>query len=89
MPAAKPVATAKPKTVRVLLKADVWVDDGEGGTTRLRTNVKKLDGNGEPIFDREKGNFVYEQVEHDVPVAVAKVLIAEGKAERTDPLPGE
>lgn len=86
---AAPKAPVKPKTVRLLLKHDTWVDDGMGGTIRLETNVKKLDRDGKPIFNKEKGDFEYEQVEHDVPLATAKILLAEGKAVRTDPLPGD
>lgn len=86
---AAPKPTTKNKTVRLLLKYDLWIDDGNGGTVRLETNIKKIDDRGQPIFDRSKGDFVYEQVEHDVPIEVAKILLAEGKAVRTDPLPGE
>lgn len=86
---AAPAAPAKPKTVRLKLKHDLWIDDGAGGTIRLETNVKRLDEKGNPIFNAAKGDFERDMVEHDVPLAVAKVLIAENKAIRTDPLPGE
>jgi hypothetical protein len=91
-PASAPAAkTAKSKTVRLRLKHDIWIDDGTGtgGTIRLETNIKRLDEKGNPIFDAKKGDFERIQIEHDVPLELAKILLAEDKAVRTDPLPGE
>ena len=85
----------KPKTVPILLYHDVWVpgdeldEKGEPKPVRLRTNVRKLDENGAPIFDAKKGDFIKEYVVHNVPVDIAKILLAEKKGERRDPLPGE
>ena len=79
----------KAKTVPVLLYHDVWIDDGTGTAVRLRTNIKKLDENGMPIFDAKKGDYVKEQVVHDLPLDIARVVIDSGKGARRDPLPGE
>lgn len=79
----------KPKTIPVKLYNDVWIDDGEGNPVRLRTNIKKLDADGKPIFDAKKGDYIKEQVIHELPIDVAKIVLAEKKGERADPLPGD
>ena len=71
------------KTVPVLLNNDVWLDDG----TRVRTNIPVLDSNGNQKVDPVSRAPITEQVTVDLPVSIAKKLIAEGKAERRDPLP--
>jgi hypothetical protein len=75
------------KTIPVLLKHDVWLDDGLGGTVRITTNTPVLDENGNPKVDPKSKAPVTVQEVRQIPISVAKKLIAEGKAERRDPMP--
>lgn len=65
------------KKTPVKLKFDVWDDEGNRyiGPVMLGMSEKK-----QPI---------YEYNIHELPISFAKALIAEGKAERADPLPGD
>lgn len=75
------------KTVPVLLKNDVWIEDSNGEVVRIRTNIPRLDQDGNLLVDRKSKTVVSDQIVTHLPVSIAKKLIAEGKAERADPLP--
>ena len=77
-----PVPKAE-KTVPVLLRHDVWLEDG----TRVRTNIPRLDAEGNIQVERKSRTLLVDQVTVDLPISLAKKLIAEGKADRADPMP--
>ena len=85
-PVAVPVVK-KAKTTPVKLFNDVWIADENDEPVRLRTNIKKLNDDGSPVFDAKKGIYVTEQIIHELPIDVAKIVLAEKKGERADPLP--
>lgn len=90
--AAPPAAPENERRVSVKLLNDVWIKDpghpdaGPDGVRRVRTNIVTLDDEGKPVVDRKTKNFVCTQIIADIPVSIAKALIAASKAERTDPL---
>ena len=82
----EPLPTAE-KKVPVKLLYDVWDHDGN----HIKTNVKVLDEYGNPkVKLNAQGHpveYETEQVIVELPVSLAKALIAEKKAERADPMP--
>jgi hypothetical protein len=80
------------KTIPVLLKHDVWIETGKDAKgepiiERITTNTPVLDENGNPRVDPKSKAPITVQEIRDVPISIAKKLIAEGKAERRDPMP--
>lgn len=86
---ADPAPNTPEKTIPVLLKHDVWLDDGTGtgNTIRITTNTPVTDENGNPKVDPKSKAPITVQEIRNIPISVAKMLIAAGKAERRDPLP--
>jgi len=95
MPSKTAVETTKPaaeRRVAVKLLNDVWINDPghpdatPDGIRRVRTNVVTLNEDGSQMVDKKTKSFVSTHVIAEIPVDIAKALIAAGKAERTDPL---
>jgi len=90
--AAKPQAETKERRVSIKLFNDVWIDDPghpeatPDGVRRIRTNIVRLNEDGSPQIDRKSRNYISDHTVADVPLSVAKKMLAEGKAERMDPL---
>ena len=92
---AMPGTQAAPEVERkisVELLHDVWISDpgheesDKDGIRRIRTNIPVLDEDGNPKIDRKTKSAVTTQVITELPISVAKTMIAAGKANRMDPL---
>jgi hypothetical protein len=80
------------KTIPVLLRNDVWIETGKDAKgepiiERITTNTPVLDVDGNPRVDPKSKAPITMQEVRDLPISVAKMLIAAGKAERRDPMP--
>ena len=89
-PAQEPAKTEERK-IEVTLLSDVWIEDKDHeesveGIRRLRTNIPELREDGGPMIDPKTKSIITKTVNVTLPLSVAKKLIAEGKAERADPL---
>lgn len=71
---------APEKNVKVELLADVWLDDGEGGTVRVTTNTPEMDEAGRIKIDPKSLAPITKIELREVPFSVAKILVEQGKA---------
>lgn len=75
-----------PKTLRVTLKTDVWVDDPDnpGQTMRLETNIIQYDDDQRILVDRKSGEPITEPRSYEIDADLAKRLMKNGQAYLAD-----